>query len=127
MGVHRRITQAQPKLGAVLGHEGPEVFERFRHPSQQWDDRRIAVVTSVRYGGVPKEKSFSPASTVERVFEWATGPNGFNLTPAEKAKHVLALPGADHPLDSATHVGSLVSHEGCHVQMDLAPKSRFEG
>jgi len=87
-----------------------------------------SVAVRVRYGGEePKERSFGPAKTVERVFEWATGKNGFELTPAEKAKHFLALPHADQPLDRTTHVGSLVGDHGCEVTLDLAPKKRFEG
>ena len=81
----------------------------------------------VRFNAVTKTYDFSPATRVERVLNWATGKDGFDLTSAEAAKHTLAVPGADHPLDSRVHVGSLVGSGACEVLLDLLPKARFEG
>jgi hypothetical protein len=86
--------------------------------------RRIDV--HVRFNGT-KSRDFNPAASIRRVFDWATGPEAFNLTPDQKAEHVLALPGADHFLDWDVRVGSLVTAGTCEVTLDLAPKSRFEG
>ncbi len=95
-----------------------------RHHVHRGRCRRVDV--RVRYNG-DRSHDFPPSATVRRVFEWATGPKGFNLTPEEKAKHVLALPGADHALDRSVHIGSLVTRGSCDVVLDLAPKERFEG
>jgi hypothetical protein len=85
--------------------------------------RRVAV--SVRYGGDSKSNEFPPGATIHTVFEWATGSNGFALTPGEKAKHTLALCGTTTEADRTAHVGSLATD--CALCLDLAPKVRFEG
>jgi hypothetical protein len=86
--------------------------------------RRVDV--RIRYNG-DKSHEFHPVATIRTIFEWATGSHGFNLTPEQKAEHVLALPGADHFLDWEVRIGSVVTPGSCDVVLDLAPKSRFEG
>jgi len=81
----------------------------------------------VRFNGAEKTRDFAPAATVETVLKWATGEHGFVLSAAEAAKHTLAQPGADHPLDPRVHIGSLVGTEACDLVLDLIPKVRFEG
>jgi hypothetical protein len=98
---------------------------RHRHHVHRGRCRRVEV--RVRYGGRDAERSFSPAATIERAFAWATGPEVFNLTAEERAKHVLALPGADHFLAWTVHVGSVVEAGTCATVLELAPKERFEG
>ena len=49
------------------------------------------------------------------------------MSPEQAAKHVLAVPGADHFLEDGVHVGSLVGPHNCTVTLDLLPRSRFEG
>jgi hypothetical protein len=85
------------------------------------------VEVRVRYGGREHNETFRPAATIERVFRWATGEDAFDLTPPERAKHVLALPGADHFLAWNVHIGSLVEPGTCSVVLELAAKERFEG
>jgi hypothetical protein len=88
--------------------------------------RMIAV--TVRYAGrKPIEKAFGPAKTIKQVFLWATGEHGFTLTPEQRAKHVLALPDADHYLAWTVHIGSLADPATCSVTLELYPKERFEG
>ena len=87
--------------------------------------KRIDV--SVRFNGAEKARDFAPSATVETVLKWATGEQGFDLSAAEAAKHTLAQPGADHPLDPRVHIGSLVSTGTCDLVLDLIPKVRFEG
>jgi hypothetical protein len=81
----------------------------------------------VRFNGAEKTRDFAPAATVETVLKWATGEHGFELSAAEAAKHTLAQPGADHPLDPRVHIGSLVGTGACDLVLDLIPKVRFEG
>lgn len=97
---------------------------RHRHHVHRGRCRRVDV--RVRYSrDITRE--FHPVATIRRVFDWATGPDGFNLTPEQRAEHVLALPGADHFLDWEVRIGSIVTPGTCDVVLDLAPKSRFEG
>jgi len=84
--------------------------------------REVAV--RVRYGGESKEERFRPSATVQRVFDWAAGPTGFNLDPTERAKHALFLKKVE--LDPDEHIGVLASDE-CELTLDLAPKERHEG
>lgn len=84
------------------------------------------VQVKVRFNG-ERSHDFRQITTIRTVFDWATGPGAFNLTPEQKAKHVLARPGADHFLDWGVHVGSLVGVGSCEVVLDLLPKERFAG
>jgi hypothetical protein len=85
--------------------------------------KRVAV--SVRYGGDAKSKEFPPAEVFEAVFQWATGPEGFGLTPDQKAKHTLGICDSLIEPDRGTHVGSAATD--CSLCLDLAPKERFQG
>lgn len=80
----------------------------------------------VRYGGRTIERSFTPSATIQRVFDWATGGEEFDLTKAEKAKHALGICDTTTEADKADHVGKFASAE-CKACFDLAPKERFEG
>lgn len=98
---------------------------RHHHHVHRGRCHRVAVV--VRYNGINYEHEFGPARTIKTVKAWAVGDTAANLSPAEAVKHVLALPGADHFLDGAVHIGSLVTPGACNVVLDLLPRSRFEG
>jgi hypothetical protein len=88
--------------------------------------RKIDV--TIRYGGQePIEREFGPAKTIKRVYEWATGDHGFPLSPDQRAKHVLALPGADAYLAWTVQIGSVADAGSCSVTLELYPKERFEG
>lgn len=84
-----------------------------------------AIAVAVRFGGETKEHEFSPASTVQRVFSWASGNKGFDLPAEQRAKHTLGLCGTQTEADRRDHVGSLASD--CRVCFDLAPKARYQG
>lgn len=86
--------------------------------------RRVDV--RVRYGGLDKTKNFAPGATIARVFAWATAKDGFELSPAERAKHTLQLCGQKTQPDKSEHVGSFADDE-CRACFDLTPKERFEG
>lgn len=83
------------------------------------------IVVTVRYGE-PLTKEFAPSATIAKVFQWATGKNGFGLTPTERAKHTLGICGTNTEPDRSEHVGSLAGPD-CSLCLDLAPKERFEG
>lgn len=81
----------------------------------------------VRYAGkAPIEHDFPPATTIEHVFQWATGKHGFELTETERAKHTLGICDTSTEADRSDHVGTFADEE-CRVCFDLAPKERFEG
>lgn len=79
----------------------------------------------VHFNGT-KEKTFQPSARMERVFEWATGKHGFNLTPTDRAEHVLQICDTTIEPDDGDHIGSFVD-ERCSVCFKLVPKHRFEG
>ena len=85
---------------------------------------RVDVV--VRWNG-NHEHVYAPSATIGKVERWAFGPKVGNFSPEQAAQHVLAAPGADHFLDVAVHVGSLLTTGACMVTLDLLPRSRFEG
>ncbi|SMD24622.1 hypothetical protein [Lentzea albidocapillata] len=87
--------------------------------------RRKKIEVSVRYAGETKTRDFRPNVHVQRVFKWAVGESGFDLPATERAKHTLAVCGAETEADRYAHVGSLAS--GGRVCFDLAPKARYQG
>lgn len=84
------------------------------------------VATSVTYNGETKERTFHPATRIERVFEWAVSKHGFNLTPTDATEHVLQLSGTTIQPDQFDHIGSFVG-EHCTVSFGLVAKIRNEG
>ena len=86
----------------------------------------LSVVVKVRYGGDNVEFKLSPATTAAALLKWAGGPEGFKLTDAEIAKHVLVICGTNTELDQAEHLGFIVDDD-CSACLDLLPKERFEG
>jgi hypothetical protein len=86
---------------------------------------RVEVI--VRFNGSNYEHDYGPAATIKAAEKWAFGPKGAGFSPEQAAKHVLAVPGADHFLEAGVHVGSLVTSGSCKVIFDLLPRSRFEG
>ncbi len=87
--------------------------------------RRVKV--DVRWAGTEYPHEYGPGTTIKTVEKWAYGPDVANFSPEQAAKHVLAVPGADHFLDTGVHVGSLVTPGSCKVVLDLLPRSRFQG
>lgn len=98
---------------------------RHRHHVHHGRCREVDV--QIRFNGERISRDCRQLATVKHVFDWATGDDGYKLTPEQKAKHVLALPGADHFLDWNVRVGSLVTTDTCEVVLDLLTKERFEG
>ncbi len=98
---------------------------RHHHHLYRGHCHRVEVV--VRWNGTDYEHTYGPATTIKTVEKWGFGPEVADFSPEQAAKHALALPGADHFLPVAVHVGSLVTPGTCKVVLDLLPRSRFEG
>jgi hypothetical protein len=97
---------------------------RHRHHIHRGRCHRVDVV--VRFNG-EFTRDFAPGTTIKRVYRWVSGPDAANLSPEQAAKHVLAVPGADHFLSDRVHIGSLVQPGSCTITLDLLPRERFEG
>jgi len=95
-----------------------------RHHVHRGRCRQVEV--TVRWNGDHK-RSFGPSRTIATVEEWAFGKEVANFSKEQAAKHVLAVPGADHFLDAGVHIGSLTTPGHCSIKLDLLPRSRFEG
>lgn len=87
--------------------------------------RRVAV--TVNYNGDHKAASFSPATTVGRVKQWAVGKQGFGLTPIDAAEHLLQVCSSTTRPDEDVHIGALVQAPNCGLCFDLIAKKRVEG
>lgn len=83
------------------------------------------VDVTVRYVGDGKMEDFSPSVTIESVFAWATGKDGFDLTRDQQVKHALVVCGSTNEPHRGTHIGSLAT--ACQLCLELGPKERFQG
>lgn len=128
------IVESEPDSGIWLEEVDEEIdlditieAAGIRHHHHVHRGRCHRVKVTVRFNGVNHEHEYGPAATIKTVRTWACGPHAFKLSPVEAAKHVLALPGADHFLDDGVHIGSVATEGTCAVTLDLLPRSRFEG
>jgi hypothetical protein len=136
-------TTVEGLIAAQFGHRGDAWLEDAEQPLDRGQGLRAAGVGDrahvhlspcaevhviVRYPGAanPIERAFKPNQTIARVFEWATGKDGFDLTPTQKAKHALGICDTTTEADKDEHVGTFDNDE-CSACFDLAPKERFEG
>jgi hypothetical protein len=96
------------------------------HHHHVYRGRCHGIKVLVRFNGTDYEREFGPSRTIKTVHHWVCGEHEAHLSPVEAAKHVLALPGADHYLEDGVHIGSVAGAD-CAVLLDLFPRSRFEG
>lgn len=97
-----------------------------RHHVHRGRCHRIKVV--VQFNSVDFTHEYGPGTTIRTVKHWATGPEAANLSAEQRAKHVLALPDADHYLADGVHIGSLLTKDGpCEIVLNLLPEDSFEG
>ena len=99
---------------------------RHRHHVHRGRCRRVDVV--VQFNAEDFTHEYGPGATIKKVYHWASGDQAADLSPEQKAKYVLAEPGADHYLGDGVHVGSLVTPGGsCTVTLNLLPRDSFAG
>ena len=88
--------------------------------------RRVKVV--IRLNADDFTHEYGPGTTIKTVYHWASGDEAANLSPEQRAKHALAVPGADHFLADGVHIGSLLVADGpCEVTLNLLPRDSFHG
>lgn len=85
------------------------------------------IEVTVSFNGEQRNHAFSASTRVERVFRWATGEHGFDLSKADAAEHTLALTGTNVIPPGDAHLGSLPEQTPGHVAFMLIPKHRYEG
>ncbi len=86
--------------------------------------RRVAVTVS--FNGVDKTTDEPPAKALRAILAWATGPNGFGLSDAERATYTFQVCGTQDEPDLSEHVGGLAD-AACSVCLNLVPQHKFEG
>lgn len=77
------------------------------------------VEVSVFYQGHHKGKRFSPSARVQRVLDWAVGPQGLNIDRAIAPEMELALHGSTTALPRNAHIGRFVRHPHHELALDL--------
>lgn len=84
------------------------------------------ITVSVTYAGATKSETFGPGTKIDKVLDWATGNDGFNVPEGDRDDLVLRLKGSTDPLDPDTHVGTLAG-KGETLALDLLPGDKFAG
>jgi hypothetical protein len=97
-----------------------------RHHVHRGRCRRVKVV--VQFNADDFTNEYGPGTTIKTVYHWASGDKAAKLSPEQKAKYVLAVPGADHYLADGVHLASLLAPGGpCEVTLNLLPRDSFAG
>ena len=86
-----------------------------------------SVEVTVNYNQDQKKGFFAPSATVDRVKEWATGKDQYNLSPVDAAEHVLKVCNSGDQPDEEVHIGTLVKFPDGTLCFDLVAKQRVEG
>ena len=79
----------------------------------------------MNFGEDSKVHEVPPGATCGSLFEWAVGPQAYNLPESERGKHALALCDTEEIVDRSAHVGEFA--EDCKACFDLVPRERHEG
>ncbi len=129
------LPAAEPGQEIWVGLEDEAVAMAYdvRLSDSDFDDIRLhfhrchEVKVSVWYNNMKKEKAFSPATTVKRVFEWSMGPNGFNFSPEDATESILQVMGGSEQPASNVHIGTLVEFPDCELAFDIVHRDRPQG
>jgi hypothetical protein len=84
------------------------------------------ITVTVTFGHETKSESFGPGTKIDKVLDWATGRDGFNIPAGDRDDLVLRLTGSTEPLDPDTHIGTL-ARKGDKLALDLVPGDKFAG
>ena len=86
-----------------------------------------SVEVTINYNHDQKKGFFAPSAMVDRVKEWATGKDQYNLSPVDAAEHVLKVCNSGDQPDEEVHIGTLVKFTEGTLCFDLVAKQRVEG
>jgi len=89
--------------------------------------RRKRVHAEVTFNADSIKREFSASTRVGRVFRWATGKHGHDLSQADAAEHILSLCADGSVPADDVHLGALDDATPGEVCFMLIPKQRFEG
>lgn len=84
------------------------------------------IAVTVTYNGDTKSGSFGPGTKIDKVLDWATGADGFDIPDGDRDDLVLRLKGSTETLDPDTHIGTLAG-KGDTLALDLVPGDKFAG
>lgn len=115
-GIDEEIDIALTFEEAGIGH---------RHHVHRGRCHRVNVI--VQFNSTDFNRQYGPGTTIKAVYQWASGDKAADLSAEQKAKHVLALPGADHFLADGVHIGSLITSGTCEVTVNLMARDAFGG
>ena len=87
---------------------------------------KALITVTVTFGHETKSESFGPGTKIDKVLDWATGRDGFNIPSGDRDDLVLRLQGSTEPLDPDTHIGTL-ARKGDTLALDLVPGDKFAG
>ena len=96
-----------------------------RHHVHRGRCRRVEVI--VQFNSTDFTRQYGPGTPIKAVYQWASGAKAADLSAEQAAKHVLAVPGADHALAEGVHIGSLVTPGTCEVTVNLMARDAFGG
>jgi hypothetical protein len=81
--------------------------------------RARTIEVTVFYQGRQLEKRFAPSTRVQRVLDWAVGPEGFKIDPAIAPEMELSLHGTAAVLPKNAHIGRYIRHPHHELHLDL--------
>lgn len=81
--------------------------------------RARQIEVTVFYKEHHKAKRFPPSARVQRVLDWAVGPDGFKIDPAIAPEMELALHEQTTALPKNAHIGRYVHHPHHVLALDL--------
>lgn len=81
--------------------------------------RRREIDVVVYYKEDKKERKYSPSTRIQRVLDWAVGPDGFNIDKTIAPEMELALHGHTNALPKNAHIGRYLRHPDHELAFDL--------
>jgi hypothetical protein len=81
--------------------------------------RAHKIEVGVYYQARKISRHFSPSMRVQRILDWAVGPDGFKIDPTIAPEMELALHGQTAPLPKVAHIGRYIHHPHCELDFDL--------
>jgi hypothetical protein len=77
------------------------------------------VEAEVFYQDKKIERRFRPSARIQRVLDWAVGPEGFKIDPPLRPEMELALHDTTKALPKNAHIGRFARHDQPRVKFDL--------